>query len=597
MKNNKYLLSAITLMFFSFFLSAQTSVIDSFKQVLDTIAEEQKARIYNRMFDNEQHYTKEDTSLIFAKKALEYSKKNNNDKQKAISLKNIGYFYLTKSRFDSAFLYFNKAIPLLESNKDNKNLIDAYFDLARIYMNQGKLNKASEEIFKALKISEKNNLPKEAKEANQGLGIVYYNLGEYDNALKYLQKALDYEQNKKIKDNGAISRLYQNFGLINYGKKDYEKALEYYFKALKLQQNENSIRDQMIITNSIALCYNEMKNHDKALEYFKKALVLANKTGNPHLIVSAQLNIGETLMNKGKYKKAIIELNKGLDIAKKYNFTKWIRNGYNYLYNCYNYLDDAANALINYQKYRKYDDSLKIEETKQKIAEIESKYESEKKDKQIQLLAKNNEIKSVKLKRRSTLMYAVIAFALLGLIFSLIFFWLLRQRQKARELIKQQESELKFTENLRNYYKLANMLPLVVFFIDKNKRINYINEFGLKLFNINEENMQKGLDIYDTILPINKDDFQKDISKAFENKNTSEKEYKFNIEGKKYFFIGFLSPNVENNSVTGILGVMLDITRIRKMQKEIELTAINTEHKERKRFSADLHDGLGPLLS
>jgi len=597
MNNNKFFLSTIVILFFSCFLSSQTSVIDSLKQVLDTISVERKAGIYNRMFDNAQHYTKDDTSLIFAKKALEYSEKNNDDKQKAGSLKNIGYFYLTKSRFDSAFLYFNKAIPLLENNKDNENLIDVYFDLARIYMNQGKLNKASEEIFKALKISEKNNLLKQVKEANQGLGIVYYNLGEYDNAMNYLQKALDYELGKKIKDNGAISRLYQNFGLVNYGKKDYKKALEFYFKALKLQQNGNSLKDQMIITNSIALCYSEMKNHDKALEYFKKALVLANKTGNPHLIVSAQLNIGKTLMHQGKYKQAITEINKGLDIAKKYRFTKWIRNGYNYLYNCYNYLDDAANALINYQKYRKYDDSLKIEGTKQKIAEIESKYESEKKDKQIQLLAKDNEIKSVKLKRRSTLMYAVIAFALLGLIFSLIFFRLLRQRQKARELIKQQEAELKFTENLRNYYKLANMLPLVVFFVDKNKKINYINEFGLNLFNINEEKIKNGLEIHNIIVPINKDDFQKDISKAFENKNISEKEYKFNIEGEKHYFIGFLSPNVENNTITGILGVMLDITRIRKMQKEIELTAINTENKERKRFSADLHDGLGPLLS
>ncbi|HHH54343.1 MAG TPA: sensor histidine kinase [Bacteroidetes bacterium] len=36
---------------------------------------------------------------------------------------------------------------------------------------------------------------------------------------------------------------------------------------------------------------------------------------------------------------------------------------------------------------------------------------------------------------------------------------------------------------------------------------------------------------------------------------------------------------------------------MKEMQKEIQTTAIDTENKERKRFSADLHDGLGPLLS
>ncbi len=597
MKKSKYYFYVISQIFFSVILSAQTPVSDSLKQVLDTIAENKKAEIYNHLFDAVQHYTKEDTSIVFAKKALEYSEKFHDEQQKALSLKNIGYFYLTKSKYDSAFAYMNKAIPLLKNNKDFEKLIDTYFDIARIYMNQGKLKKASEEIFKALEISEKNNLLQQTKEANQGLGIVYYNLGEFDKALQYIHKALDYEQSKTKKDKGAISRLYQNLGLINYGKKDYDKALEYYFEALELQKNENSIRDQMIITNSIALCYDEMKNYKKALEFFRKALVLAKKTGNPHLIASAQLNIGKTLMNQGKYRQAITELNKGLEIAKKYRFTKWIRNGYNYLYNCYNYMDDAANALINYQKYRKYDDSLKIEDTKQKIAEIETKYETEKKDKQIQLLAKDNELKALKIKRRSTIMYAVIVFAILGLIFSLIFFRLLRQRQKARELIKQQEAELKFTENLRNYYKLANMLPLVTFFVDKNKRVKYLNDFGLKLFKIEKEKIESGMDVFDTVTPVNVDNFQKDILKVYDNQKVFEKEYQFNIDGKKYYFVGFFSPNVENGIVTGILGVMLDITKIREMQKEIEITAINTENKERKRFSADLHDGLGPLLS
>ncbi len=597
MKNFKYYFSVFLLIFFPVVLSAQTPVLDSLKQVLDTIAENKKAEIYNLLFDAVQHYTKEDTSIVFAKKALKYSEKFQNEYQKALSLKNIGYFYLTKSKYDSAFVFLNKAIPLLKNDKDFEKLIDTYFDIARIYMNQGKLKKASEEIFKALEISEKNNMPQQTKEANQGLGIVFYNLGEFDKALQYIHKALDYEQSKTKKDNGAISRLYQNLGLINYGKKDYDKALEYYFQALELQKNGNSIKDQMIITNSIALCYDEMKNYKKALEFFSKALILAKKTGNPHLITSAQLNIGETLMNQGNYRQAITELNKGLEIAKKYRFTKWIRNGYNYLYNCYNYMNDAANALINYQKYREYDDSLKIEDTKQKIAEIETKYQTEKKDKQIQLLAKDNEIKAVKLKRRSTIMYGVVAFALLGLLFSLIYFKLLRQRQKAKELIKQQKAELKFTEHLRNYYKLANMLPLVTFFVDKNKQVKYINDFGLKLFKINKEKIENGIGIFDTLFPVNKDNFQKDILKAYDNQKVFEKQYQFNIEGKKYYFVGFLSPNVENGIVTGILGVMLDITKIREMQKEIELTAINTENKERKRFSADLHDGLGPLLS
>jgi signal transduction histidine kinase len=51
------------------------------------------------------------------------------------------------------------------------------------------------------------------------------------------------------------------------------------------------------------------------------------------------------------------------------------------------------------------------------------------------------------------------------------------------------------------------------------------------------------------------------------------------------------------NGKPAILSISRNISERKKIQKQIIQTIIKTEEKERKRFAADLHDGLSPILS
>ncbi len=629
--------------------NSSVSGIDSLKRVLDTIPEDKKAEIFNKLFKKEYKKQSPDILIYYLNEAVKYAKKYSDSFQIAFAYRNMGFNYANMEeykkgleyyskaevllkklkRFDKLFVifkekggvyermhknkkaiyYYSKSLNLIDSllntNKPDtlqlfKNQIELLSLMSYIYTKISKYDKVAELGLKALKISEANNYKKGIIKANTELGQLYRKLNNFEKAQYYLEKALELESKSENIDTNSLFSIYLTLGLNFRGKKEYEKALKYINKSLKYGTKPVSRDDYyklMLAYNSLALIYMDQKKYPLALKNYLKALENAKKSKSPYIISAAQINVGSVYEKNHKYKKAIKQYEKGLEIAEKYKYLKWQREACAGLSNCYKHLNNFEEAYYYFQDYKILNDSLKIEETNLKISELQTKYDTEKKNKQIQLLAKDNEIKAVKLKRRSTIMYAVIGFALLGLLFSLIYFNLLRQRQKAKELIKQQKAELKFTENLRNYYKLANMLPLVTFFVDKNKQVKYINDFGLKLFKIDKEKIANGVDIFDTLFPVNKDDFQKDILKVYDNQKVFEKQYQFNIDGKKYYFVGFFSPNVENGIVTGILGVMIDITKIREMQKEIEITAINTENKERKRFSADLHDGLGPLLS
>ncbi len=576
--------------------NSSVSGIDSLNNQVPMVKEENRAKIYNQI-SSKYKFTNSDSSFIYAQKALDISKKYKILSQEALALKNIGHYYIDKMKNDTAIIYFNNALDKFEKIGDKKMLLNTYVEIAHSYSDKMEYDKAYKILLKALKISEDNNILQGMINVNNGIGMVLKKSGKFKDALDYFNKALDLEKSKENSNPRIISNILSNIGYDFYLLEEYDKALEYFIASQKEYSNPKDYYRQMTNNNYLAIVYSAKGNHKQALKYYRNALEYAKKSNLDYLIAAALQNIGQELEYLHRYKESIEITKKSLEITKKNNLKDWQKEEYHTLYLCYDSLDNKDSALYYFKLYHDLNDSLKIEETNLKVTELQTKYQTEKKDKQIQLLAKDNEINAVKLKRKSTIMYAVVAFAILGLLFSLIYFKLLRQRQKARELIKQQEAELKFTENLRNYYKLANMLPLVTFFVDKNRQIKYINDFGLKLFKINKEKIENGVDIFDAVIPVNKDYFQKDILKVYDNQNVFEKQYQFNIEDKKYYFAGFFSPNVENDIVTGILGVLIDITRLKEMQKEIEITAINTENKERKRFSADLHDGLGPLLS
>ena len=597
MNIGKYFFSLIVFLQFSFIMSSQTSVIDSLKRVLDTIADEKKAEIYNEI-SSSYKFTNIDSSLFYAQKAVVASKKNNSPYQKAVAYKNIGHCFIDKMKKDSSILYFNKALDIFKILDKKEKIIHTYVEIAHLYANNSEYDESYKTLLKALKISEKNNIIQGLINVNNGIGMVLRKAENYNDALIYLNKALSLEKNKDKPNNRIISNILSNIGMCYYSLNEYDQALKYFLNSQKEYFNEKDFYRQMTDNNYLALVYSAKGNHTKALKYYKKALIYAKKSNLDYLIAAALQNIGQELHSLKRYNESIQITKQSLIITKKNRVSDWEKEEYHTLYLNYDSLNDKNNALFYFKRYHVLNDSLKKEETKLKVANLKTKYETEKKDKQIKLLAKDNDIKTLKLKKNKTLTYFSWAIAFLILVGALIYLRLYRQRQKAREIIQKQESELKFTENLRNYYKLANMLPLIVFFVDENKKINYINDKGLELIGLTKDDFNKGLSIPDLMKSGEKETFLNDIDYVFENHHISEKQYSLvTTDGKKKYFIEFLSPNIEHGKVTGILGVLIDVTKMREMQKEIQTTAIDTENKERKRFSADLHDGLGPLLS
>lgn len=150
----------------------------------------------------------------------------------------------------------------------------------------------------------------------------------------------------------------------------------------------------------------------------------------------------------------------------------------------------------------------------------------------------------------------------------------------------------------KRYTQLVQLLPQTVVELDTEGRISFLNEAGKALLDIEPYNLERGVNIHDMILQDHRQRFHEDFLYLLEGGLNKGQEYVIkSIKGKAYSITIYFSLIEKQGAVEGIRGIIVDISRGKRLEREALMTVMETEESERKRFSEDLHDGLGPLLS
>ena len=318
-----------------------------------------------------------------------------------------------------------------ESAKIHYDLGEAksYSNLSLVYYYQGKYEKDLAYSLKAIHIFEKlNDL--------ENLSLEWGELG-YRMKKRNLEKAIQYMQkSKKIAEKNNLQKpllsIYNNYGVLKEMKVEYDSALFYYEKGLALKQK---INDQVGIPyslNNIAGVFVLRKQFDKAEENYQKALEIRKKINDTVGIAENYSYLGDMHLMQKDFKKAIGFYQKSTKITDKHEYLGLSQDSYRKISECYENLGDHQNALQNFKKFSVLKDSLINQETNSKIAELEVKFDTNEKEKQ--LLQKQAEVETSRIKFSVAIVFAILA--------SIIGFLFYRQ-QRLKNKQQHQEFELK----------------------------------------------------------------------------------------------------------------------------------------------------------
>lgn len=507
----------LTILFtvFSLYSIAQSKDLDSLLEV----SKNQSGEIYVKTLNEiswEYKNSNIDSALLYARKSLIASKKINNKRSIASSYNSLANCFEAIGKLDSATIYHQKGLDLKLEIGHRVGAADSYNNLAIVYDLKGDFALSLENYFKALKIyEEEKDVPSDKLPMVLGnIGIVYKKQKEYSKVLDYYKRALRiYETDN---NNFGIVVIKGNIGSVLINTKDFEHSIKYSEEAKELYAKLGYDRYVPYMLNNIAIAKDSLKLYKESQKDYKEAIQLFKKDQNLYELAYAKTGLANSFEKEKRYLEAATELKGALKIIEEKGF-KELRLG------AYKLLASVEKNLGNYQRAYQYfevyaigKDSLFVEEKTKAIFELETKYETEKKEKEIaqqkeELLKNELEIKN---KNLTSL--------LLGsglLVFTIISFGLYKRQQhkkreyknklalkEAQSYNKLQDQRLRISRDLHD--NIGSQLTFIISSIDNLKYLSDATNTKLhnKLSEINDFASTTISQLRDTIWAMNKNE-------------------------------------------------------------------------------------------
>lgn len=287
------------------------------------------------------------------------------------------------------------------------------------------------------------------------IGLSYLKLDQHKNAENHLRTSLKiYEQ---LNDDLGIANACISLGNAVKEQGKTKESVVYYERSLQLATKLNNKRLIAGNYNNLGNAMRRLKQPQKALKYFFKALEMNKKSDNQLWISFNYHNIGNTYNDLKLYQNAIPYFIKSNDIKKALGDSLSLVSGYLSLSESYVGLGNYQAAYSNLLMHKRLQDTLNLQEQVTLLNDLETKYETEKKETQIKQLKIESQLEQMRnnsLKQRSEQIrnYFVLAgVAALFLFIGILF--LIRTnhvRKRTNQLLNEKNNEVEASNNALN---------------------------------------------------------------------------------------------------------------------------------------------------
>ncbi len=301
------------------------------------------------------------------------------------SMIGVGNAYLRQGDFQAALEQLQDALRLFQGTEYTDGIASVYNNIGVIYKNWGDYETAAIHYQKSLDIKEKSGASAgNISNSYNNIGLLYYFQENYSKALKYIQTAE--RINKESANKNLLADNYNNIGLIHSKEKRYDEALKYLFDSLEIKKELGDKRGMTVSYREIGGVNKQKGNYEVALKHYEEGLLISEEIQARDSIGFFGNKIGEVLLLTGKFDEAISYLDSALTINLDTGNKAFIKESYLFLSKIHaakNSHEKAYDYLCDYVRVK---DELFNEERTKTISEIQTKYEAEKKDLEIEKL-------------------------------------------------------------------------------------------------------------------------------------------------------------------------------------------------------------------
>jgi two-component system NarL family sensor kinase len=397
-------------LFFGLFLSvvyAQDYNLDSIKAVTKTAKGEKEAKSFIDL-GWEYRFINADTARIYALRGLELAQKLKNEELEAYAFHTLGSAHEAQGNYIQALEFELKALEIRRVLGAQNKIAGTLNNIGIIHDERGDFKDALEYYHEARKIYKELNDQSSIAMVLVNIGIVLKEQKDYREAVNYYGEAGNIY--RKLGKEFGMAACHANLGSVFFYLKEYDSALHYSQLATVEFEKQNV---KQFIPSS--LCNAGMALHKlDRLQEAKKRLIAAQSLNaeydNKKELAFVTIYLAGIYREEGNIKEAETLALKGLDVALKIKAQQQIMEAREVLSDIFLTKKDFNKALDEYKKYVSMKDTLFSGEKSKQIAELQTKYETEKKEGEILILRQENELKESRLQRNEIMVVLLVLF-------------------------------------------------------------------------------------------------------------------------------------------------------------------------------------------
>jgi serine phosphatase RsbU (regulator of sigma subunit) len=417
--------------------------VDISKEIKDASME--AAAYYNlgNSYYNQNNFEK---ALDFHKKSLEIRQKLGNNTLIASSLLRLGTLSYSKQDFKHAEDYYNQVLVIRRQENDRIGAGKVLNNLGNTNNQLGNYDKAIANYKEAYDIFKSLDFKPGIASTLNGMGVIYGYWNYFPNALKVYMETLEIV--KDLGDQKEMANTMTNIGIVYnsmindtlqkiYGaefvdsvfikklKLKFEiisNAIRYHSQSLELRKQMNDIRGIGTCVANLGMTYTQIGDSKKARQYFEQWLSISDQIQDKDQETAIYISLSQLYRYDGDYEKEIDYLNRANATAKEIDMKSHLQTISLKLSQVHALKGDYKLALDYYKNYSNLKDTLLTQDGQKLISEMQVKYETDAKEKENQLLRKDQVINESRLKQQRFAIYTFlfVILAVIGFVIMLI---------------------------------------------------------------------------------------------------------------------------------------------------------------------------------
>ena len=385
-----------------------------------------------------------DSARSFGQAALQLAKQLRYSRGEAQAYNDLAILHIDRSDFNGADSLLRRSLALRRQLGDSAGMASVHNKLGIIYQARLMLEEALEENLQALRIYERTGPPAHEATLLNNIAILQFNLQRLPAALATHQRAADIR--KGIGDEAGLAASRGNMANVEAQLGDTAAAIKNYDAAISYFREKDLKTELAVQLNNLAGIFMARGQLEQAAANYSEALAIRIEAGERKAMASSLIGMGGTRLRQGHTAEARQYLRQGLKLAREVDARSEQMQALLDLARLYAQLNMGDSSFFFHQHYVALKDSVFNADMSERLAEAETKFETEKKERHIQV--QRTEIAELERKgeRRKLWLVTAVGGSILVILSALLLLQIQRRRARAQRdaaIITERETGLR----------------------------------------------------------------------------------------------------------------------------------------------------------